>query len=295
VTVPRRIKRQAGRYALVDGVPFHLPIDSDGAPALMAAFTVDAGKAQALLPGNELHILKLGRKGLLLITVVDYRKTDIGKYIEFSIALVCTRGRKPAPPLLPAVFRKWYGTGQYVFDLPVSTEISVKGGKGIWGMPKHQANLDFKVGERRISSQYDLDGRLAVYLEIEHPGRAWFPVRMAAANYCTFRGMLFKSSIYFQGRAAFSLFKKGSARLILGDHPRVQPLKRLEIGKDPIATAFIPEAKGLLDDYCESWFLPFEHLPMASPEGLESVVHLGLSEAWLAPPRAELRALEHQS
>jgi hypothetical protein len=291
----RRLNRQAGRLALVDGIPFRLPIDCERTPVFMAAFPVNADRAAELLMGSEVHPLRLWNKGLLLITVVDYQTTDIGKYIEYSIAIACTHRARPAPRLLPALLTRFYGTGQYVYDLPVSSEISVKGGKGIWGMPKHQANLDFKVGERRISSQYDLDGRLAVYLEIEHPGRAWFPVRMAAANYCTFRGMLFKSSIYFQGRAAFSLFKKGSARLILGDHPRVQPLKRLEIGKDPIATAFIPEAKGLLDDYCESWFLPFEHLPMASPEGLESVVHLGLSEAWLAPPRAELRALEHQS
>jgi hypothetical protein len=37
------------------------------------------------------------------------------------------------------------GTGQYIPDLPVSSEISVKGGKGIWGMPKHKSNLDFKI------------------------------------------------------------------------------------------------------------------------------------------------------
>ena len=46
------------------------------------------------------------------------------------------------------VFGK-YGTGQYVFDLPVCSEISVKGGKGIWGMPKHQANLDFIIPIRQ--------------------------------------------------------------------------------------------------------------------------------------------------
>ena len=118
---------------------------------------------------------------------------------------------------------------------------------------------------------------------------------MAAANYCAFRGMLFKSSIYFTGRAAFSLFKKGSARLVLGDHPRVQPLKRLEIAADPIATAFIPEARGLLDDYCESWFLPLARLPENRPEGLESVIDLGLDEQWLSPPRARVAALEQES
>ena len=69
-----------------------------------------------------------GDRGLLIVTVVNYITTDIGNYIEFSIAIACRRG---------------LSVGQWVVDLPVSTEISVKGGKGIWGMPKHQANLAF--------------------------------------------------------------------------------------------------------------------------------------------------------
>ena len=76
-----------------------------------------------------------------------------------------------SPLLLPGPFR----FGQYVVDLPVSTEISVKGGKGIWGMPKHQANLDFEVTDRVVSSQYDKDGQAAVFVEIERPGGPRLP------------------------------------------------------------------------------------------------------------------------
>ena len=160
--IPKRIGAESGRYSLVDGIPFRLPVESHHSPALMAAFTIDAAKAAELLPGREVHPLTLWRgRGLLLITVVDYTSTNIGKYIEFSIAIACTHGSRPAPALVPALLRKHYDVGQYVYDLPVCTEISVKGGKGIWGMPKHQANLDFRIGARTVSSQYDLDGQLA--------------------------------------------------------------------------------------------------------------------------------------
>jgi len=37
--------------------------------------------------------------------VIDYRKTDIGSYIEYSLAIACTKGARPAPRLLPAIFR----------------------------------------------------------------------------------------------------------------------------------------------------------------------------------------------
>jgi acetoacetate decarboxylase len=284
MSIPRRLELQAGRFALVDGIPFELPVNCEKSPALFAVFPINAEKAAALFPGNEIHPLRLWRKGLLVVSVIDYRVTNIGKYIEFSIAIACTHGSRPAPPLLPALFQKLYGTGQYVVDLPVSTEISVKGGKGIWGMPKHQANLDYFIDEKTVSSQYDLDGELCVRIEIDRPASAWLPFAADAANYCQFRGMLMKSYIHFRGKVGISLFRKGAARLTLGSHRRIQFLKDLEIEPDPIVTAFIPSANGLLDDYFESWFLSFRTPPERAPEGLESVVTLGLGQDWLAPP-----------
>jgi hypothetical protein len=225
-----------------------------------------------------------GDIGVLVITVVDYLVTDIGRYIEFSIAIACTHGERPAPPLVPALLRGRYGTGQFVIDLPVSSEVSVKGGKGIWGMPKHQANLDFAIGPRKVWSQYDLDGRPALRIEVDRPRFERLPVSMAAANYCAFRGMLCKSYIHFQGHAGLNLPFTHSARLEIGDHPRTAPLRRLGIGARPLFSGYLPETRGVLDDHCESWFLSYEQPPETVPEGLETVVGLGTSQEWLAPP-----------
>lgn len=287
--MPKRLRQQSGRYALVDGIPFHLPVHSEATPALMAAFRIDPGAARDLMPGNELHPLRFGRHALLLITVVDYRITDIGKYIEFSIAIACTHGRRPAPRLLPLLFQKRYGLGQYVYDLPVSTEISVKGGKGIWGMPKHQASLDFVIGDEWVSSQYDLNGRMVMRIDVARPKRAILPLRMGAANYCQFRGMLMKSYIYFGGKVGFTLGGTGRARIVLGDHPRAGALRGLGIdAEDPVFTAFFPASAGALDDHFEAWFLSYRQPPVAAPEGFESVIDLGLGQEWLEPPRREL-------
>ncbi|HEX8179999.1 MAG TPA: acetoacetate decarboxylase family protein [Pyrinomonadaceae bacterium] len=285
MAIPRRLKRQAGRYALVDGIPFHLPVYCKNSPCLMAAFSINAERAARLLPGNEVHPLRVWNKGVLLITVIDYRDTVIGKYIEYSIAIACTHGPRPAPRLLPALFMNLFEAGQYVLDLPVSTEISVKGGKGIWGMPKHQANLDFQITDKTVSAQYDKDGQFAMKIEIERPKSAWLPINMGATNFCQFRGLLMKSTLYFKARAGFSLLKKSAARLTIGDHPRVRPLKDLEISPHPFFTAFIPAANGVLDDHFEGWYLSFPEPPTVRPEGFESVINLGLSEEWLAPPK----------
>ena len=96
--IPKRLERQVGRHALVDGIRFALPVNSQDTPSLMAMFAIDAARAAELLPGDEVHPLRVwGDRGALVITVLNYEVTDIGRYVEFSIAIACTHGERPAP------------------------------------------------------------------------------------------------------------------------------------------------------------------------------------------------------
>ncbi len=285
MSIPRRIKRYKGQYALVDGIPYTMPINAKNSPALMAGFSCDWDKANALLPGDEVHALRLPNgKAALLVTVINYLDTSIGKYIEYSIAIACTHGRKPAPRMLSAMLMNTYGTGQYILDLPVSSEISVKGGKGIWGMPKHQANLDFKIGEEMVSSQYEKDGQFAFRIEIDRPRSPSLKVKIGTKNYCRFRNMLMLSYIYFESKVGVNLLGKAKGRLYIGDHPNVAYLREIGINPDPFFTMFMESANGIFDDHFECWFMTYDSPPAAMPQGLESVYPLGLSEEWLSPP-----------
>ena len=284
--VPSRIRAQTGRKALVDGIPFTMPAVCRHSPVLMAAFSVNPKRAARLLGTDDTGQLSVLGGGILIVTVIDYRDTGIGKYIEYSIGIACTHHASPCKFKLPGIFRKTLSIGQYVVDLPVSSEVSVKGGKGIWGMPKHRASLDFRVTDDKVKSQYDLDGQLCAYVEIHRPTATRLPLKMAASNFCAFRGMMWKSDVFFEGRAGFCVGKRAKAKFIVGDHPRVAKLKELEISPDPLMTAFIPSATGTLDDHCESWFMTYDETPTQLPEGMESVVDLSNSEEWLPPPRA---------
>jgi len=289
MSVPSRILRATGRHALVDGIPFQLPVYCRESPALFAVFSINAGKAQALLPGNELHPVRLWNKGLLIVSVMDYRDTSIGKYIEFSVAIACTMGRNPAPRLLPGLLPKLFRTGQFVLELPVSSEISVKGGKGIWGMPKHPGSMDYQITEETVSSQYDIDGQLGIRITIPRPKKTWLPLHLGASNYCAYRGMIWKSTLYFKAKAGLCYKPKQHAELLIGDHPSLQALKTLEIDPQPLFTAFIPQAQGVLDDHLEGWFYSSPDPITQRPEGLESVVDLGLGQDWPPAPTANGR------
>lgn len=281
---PRRMRWLQNQFALVDKIPFRLPVASKDSPVLFAAFSIDYDKAKALLPGKELHPFQLWKRGILAITVVNYQDTTIGKYVEFCIGIVCTHGRKAAPRLLPGFFTKRYGTGQYIYDLPVSTEISVRGGRLIWGMAKRQANLDFVIGDKTISSQYDLDGQLVMRIDVERPKKTWLPLHINGVGYGACRGLLTKSYVYLKGKGGVALFKKSSARLVMGDHPRMDPIKALDVSPRPLISGFLPTTNGILDDHFETWFLTHDQMPETPYEGLESMVDLGLSQEWLDPP-----------
>lgn len=283
--IPKRLRQLCGTHAVVDGIHFEMPIDTQSSRAFMAGFPINLERAAALLPGKEMHPLRIWRHGLLLITVVDYRKTDIGKYIEFSLAIACTRGLKPAPRLLPLLMRRTYGMGQYVLDLPVSTEVSVKGGKGIWGMPKHRTSLDFDDDGKTVTSQYDLAGRLAVRLDIARPKGWAVPLSVGAVNYCVFRGQLVRSYVYFAGKPLWALGGGAKATLTVGDQPRVAWLKTLAAGPKPLFTVYYPDFGGVLDDYFESWFLSENGIPKNTGEDFNSVINLGQSQEWPPPPK----------
>ncbi len=290
---PRRQRALADSHALVDGIPFHLPVNSHDSPALMAVFTVDHAGAQELLPGRELAALRLpGGRAPLVVTVIDYRTTDIGSYVEYSIALACVHRRAGDGQLRTLLSERTSAVGQYVWDLPVSTLVSVKGGKGIWGMPKHQANLDFRVGDHEMSSQYDLDGQLCARITVRRPGGIRVPMtNLAASNYCQFRGMLWKSTVVFSDAVEVAVGPRARGRLLLGPHPRMAPLRALRISEKPVAVACMPHSRGVLDDHCESWFLTGDTAPDPArpPEGLESVVGLPNDTSRLPPPTAEGR------
>jgi hypothetical protein len=96
--------------------------------------------------------------------------------------------------------------------------------------------------------------------------------------------MLFKSYIYFRGKGGINLPFSRSARLQIGDHPRMAPLKTLDIADRPLLTGWLPTTAGILDDHVESWFLSYAEPPTTVPEGMESVVNLSQSQTWLPPP-----------
>jgi hypothetical protein len=99
--------------------------------------------------------------------------------------------------------------------------------------------------------------------------------------------MLSKSYIYLRGRMGVTLMSDSGVSLLLGDHPRIDPIRALDIDPRPIFTGFVPAMGGVLDDHIETWFQLSDSPPEPPAIGVRDVVDLGLSQEWLAPPDRE--------
>ena len=114
--MPRRLSEQAGRYALVDGIPFSLPVNSERTPALMAVFPIDAKRAAELLQGNEVHPLRIsGTRALLVITVVNYEPGDTTSiFLNLRVADI------------DACYRKWRDRGATFLTPPIDRGAEIR-------------------------------------------------------------------------------------------------------------------------------------------------------------------------
>ena len=102
-----------------------------------------------------------------------------------------------------------------------------------------------------------------------------------------------KSSIYFTDRAEVAVGPFAKAQLLIGDHPRMDPLRTLDMSSKALFTACLPHSKGVLDDHFESWFITSSKAIQPGEQwggdGLDSVYDLPNSTEWLDPPAASGR------
>ena len=123
-------------YATVDGIPSRCR-STRSPPALMAGIHRRLRRPPRCCPA-KIKLVKLPRGGHY-DHHGDRLQEDRHRVLHRIQHRVRLLSRGQARGSWNPSAERTSAVGQYVWDLPVSTEISVKGGKGIWGTPKHQA------------------------------------------------------------------------------------------------------------------------------------------------------------
>ncbi|MBK5092496.1 MAG: acetoacetate decarboxylase family protein [Actinobacteria bacterium] len=153
-----------------DGIE-QVKLKVDGGTASFPIFYRDARMFTIMLPAN---LLKLKRMlpdvrfvpaqvapgvGAVGLTAFEYYDTDIKPYNEFSMEIFLNSpyfAPVPGYNVLRQYFARLYSV--YIYHLPVTTEIALRGGIDFYNYPKFLAGIEFSDTERRITCDLSRDG-----------------------------------------------------------------------------------------------------------------------------------------
>lgn len=229
----------------------HCPLFYYDTMRLSVLYQAPMDKLKALLPSGRMHPYRLTPgSGVLAISVMEFKDTDIGPYNEVAIAIPLTLD-KPTP-LFTGILRKSPAEPHmFIHQLPLTTEIARDLGVDLANYPKFLTDISFEKGDEWISCRLaegndhilTLTGRVLAQQKTSH----------TRTHYLTVRGgrILRSESTGGAGMAGWSR-NAADVRLELGNHPIAQELKSMGLGR-MLAYQYSTNVKSILTPAIESW------------------------------------------
>lgn len=222
-----------------------LPVNVGDASMLMNIFTVDAGRARALLVDSGFEPVELWPgKALMQLLGVDYRQNDLGDYNEAAIIFpVTTPGQPPVKlPVLGALRRMATGKlDNFVYRMPVDQGFTTHAGRFIWGFPKWVSQVDFEMDEKRARTRFADQGELVFEIQAAAGGKTRVP-EQAAPSLAIRNGQAWRTVGSTQGEGL--TFRLGGRKPEIGNkHPLALLLRELGLPKRPLCTVSMRRAQ----------------------------------------------------
>lgn len=225
-----------------------LPVTVGNAAMLMNVFTVDAGKAQALIADSGFKVVEIfPGKALMQLLAVDYRENDLGDYNEAAIVFpVTTPGERKPLPILGAISRMMRGQlANFVYRMPVNQGFTTHAGRFIWGFPKWVCHVDIDFGPKTAYAQFHDDGEAVFSISAATGGKARAKPQVAP-SLAIRNKQAWKTLGTTEGEGV--TFKLGGQLPEIGEkHPLAMILRDLGLPKKPLLTVSISKAKMLFD------------------------------------------------
>lgn len=216
---------------LSTGETVTLPLSTD-ATVYGAIFSADRGAVADLLPRGLEPIRATPRRAAVTFLAVEYHRIGddaMVPYDEFSVMFPAVQTGEQSWPFASLLT---HGASGYVWYLPVTTEPATALGVDIWGYPKEVAEIDHDdhVAGRRTTVR--ADGQDVITLDVEQAPAV--DQRQAGASYTVKDGTLLRESLTLDGDLGGWPYS-GQARWELGDHPRADRLRDLDMGSRALA------------------------------------------------------------
>ncbi|NDU75624.1 acetoacetate decarboxylase [Actinomadura sp. DSM 109109] len=191
-------------------------------------FAVPAGIAQDVIAYSGLAVAEaLPGRAVCSLAFVRYADGDLGPYHEFAVAFLV---RPPGAARPPGVLGRMRGIGAFIHWLPVNQEFTLEAGRTIWGFPKELADIPMDLAGRVKRCAVRFGGRTAIEVAIR-PG---VPAPSGAGTpsvdaYSCLDGVTRRTPWTLAPSAVRT--RPGGAKVVLGDHPVAEELRRLGLDR----------------------------------------------------------------
>ncbi len=224
----------------------------------MGIFFCDYAAAQAMMPHPSMRPVPGTRgRAIVAFSCYEYKKVlGIPAYNEIAMTIPVTVDDGYNPPLLPLVMKSFTKQGYYVFSMPVTSYENQLRGNKIWGLPKVTERIDIDIANGRCTTTaYDEQGNNYFELQVPTQGKDKH-FNESGYLYSVLDGKRLKSQTNFQGdfkmtMNAGRIFSKGGKSdtpwLKLGDSPRAEALRKLQLEEIPFQFRFCPSMSACFD------------------------------------------------
>jgi hypothetical protein len=218
---------------------------------LDALFLASRERLEALMPSPRMHPLRVTPwQGIVAISAMEFRDSDIGPYNEVSISVPFTMD--DPSPLFTGILRKGAKEPNlYIHQLPVTTEIARAAGVDFAGYPKFIGKIGFEKQGEWVSCHLSEDTQPILAfagrrLETQKAPRS-------RVNLFTVRnGRILRSIKVTSERLHARSKDRSNVKLELGDHPIAEELRGLGMGR-LMVYQYTPQSQTILSPALESF------------------------------------------
>lgn len=221
-------------------------------------FMCNYEKALEVLPHPSMKPVRMpGGRAVVIFSCYEYKNVmNMQPYNEIAMTIPLLIAPSISIPVLPLISKAFKNFGYHVFSMPVTSEENRIRGQKIWGIPKvtERIDIDQKDG---FSTTVAFDDSDKEYFRLKIPMNGK-PESFDETGqlYSVREGELVKAQTNFKGDFQVNkhmglLFNKGkksdSPLLTLGDSPRAEILKKLEIEESVFQTRWCPSMEACFD------------------------------------------------
>lgn len=249
------VKAGPESVSLPNGEIYNFPIEYNKWSAAGVLFPAPIEPLRSELPDQLSPIHISPRTGLVAMASIDYRDVvGVEPYNEFAVMIPAreseagTRTGSEVGDGLLATVRLGLGglmgadvlsseIGSYIHYMPVTTEDAYELGVGGWEFPKEIADISIEDSTHTRRTRISIDGDHLITLQSRLLRRESRYLSDSYQIYSERNGTLLRASVQFGGKIGVRPLDP-RASYTLGEHPRADIIRRLEVGSRPVAQLY---------------------------------------------------------